>query len=79
MLSVAARWGQRTVVSFDSGVITGLVNEQGAMGYLLKTCHNIDIGLNTCVVFLHETNEGVFKFPLEYRNAWNKSGLQRKK
>lgn len=79
MLSVAARWGQRTGVSFGNGVITGLVNEQGTMACLLKTCHNTDIDLNTCIVFLHDTNEGVLSFPLEYGNIWNECGLQRKR
>lgn len=45
MLSVAARWEQRTVVSLDSGVITRLVSEQGAVGRLLKTCHSVEIDL----------------------------------
>lgn len=75
VLSVAARWGQRTVVSVDNGVITGLVSEQGAVGHLLKTCHNTEIDLNTWVVFLHYTNQGVFTLPLQCGNIWNKSGL----
>lgn len=82
VLNVAARWGQRTVVGFDSGVIRlkGLVSEQGAVGHLLKTYHDIGIGLNTCVVLMiRDTHEGVFTFPLGYRNIWNKSGLRKKK
>lgn len=75
---MSCSWEQQTVVSLDNGVITGLVSEQGAMGHLLKSCHNIEIDLNTCAVFLHDTNE-VFTFSLEYGNIWNKSGLQRKK
>lgn len=75
VLSVAARWGHRTVVCVDNVEITGLVSEQGAMGHLLKTCHNTEIGFNTCVVFLRYTKQEVFTLPLQCGNIWNKSGL----
>lgn len=41
------------MLGFDSGVISlkGLVSGQGAMSHLLKTCHDIGIDLNPCLVF----------------------------